>query len=126
MNGQFREKDGRQLVIRDVYYDAQTTKQIGQIAQNSLAQIGVKLDLVTAAGGRLFTDYVTVGNFDIAQFAWGGRRVRAVLPDADLHHRRRQQLRQDQQPRDRRKDRARLSTSSTPTRRARLPTNSTS
>ena len=71
MNGQFREKDGRQLVIRDVYYDAQTTKQIGQIAQNSLAQIGVKLDLVTAAGGRLFTDYVTVGNFDIAQFAWG-------------------------------------------------------
>jgi len=71
MNGQFREKDGRQLVVRDVYYDAQTTKQIGQIAQNSLAQIGVKLDLVTAAGGRLFTDYVTVGNFDIAQFAWG-------------------------------------------------------
>jgi glutathione transport system substrate-binding protein len=70
MNGQFREKDGRQLAIRDVFYEAQTTKQIAQIAQNSLAQIGVKLDLVTAAGGSLFTDYVTVGNFDIAQFAW--------------------------------------------------------
>jgi peptide/nickel transport system substrate-binding protein len=71
MNGQFREKDGRQLEIRDVFYDAQTTKQIAQVAQNSLAQIGVKLDLVTARGGSLFTDYVTVGNFDIAQFAWG-------------------------------------------------------
>jgi len=32
----------------------------------------VKLDLVTAPGGSLFTDYVTVGNFDIAQFAWSG------------------------------------------------------
>jgi peptide/nickel transport system substrate-binding protein len=72
LNGQFREKDGRQLVIRDVYYDSQTTRQIGQIAQNSLAQIGVKLELVTARGGTLFTDYVTVGNFDIAQFAWSG------------------------------------------------------
>jgi peptide/nickel transport system substrate-binding protein len=72
MNGQFREKDGRQLVIRDVYYDSQPTRQIAQIAQNSLAQIGVKLDLVTARGGTLFTDYVTVGNFDIAQFAWAG------------------------------------------------------
>jgi peptide/nickel transport system substrate-binding protein len=72
MNGQFREKNGRQLVIRDVYYDAQTTKQIAQIAQNNLAQIGVKLDLVTARGGTLFTDYITVGNFDVGQFAWAG------------------------------------------------------
>jgi peptide/nickel transport system substrate-binding protein len=72
LNGQFREKDGRQLVIRDVMYDSLPTRQIGQIAQNSLAQIGVKLELVTAPGGSLFTDYVTVGNFDIAQFAWAG------------------------------------------------------
>ncbi len=42
MNGQFREKDGRQLVIRDVFYDAQSTRQIAQIAQNTLAQIGVE------------------------------------------------------------------------------------
>jgi peptide/nickel transport system substrate-binding protein len=70
MNGQFREKDGRQLVIRDVFYDSLSTRQIAQVAQNSLAQIGVKLDLVAAPGGSLFTDYVTVGNFDIAQFSW--------------------------------------------------------
>ncbi|BBY14760.1 ABC transporter family substrate-binding protein [Mycolicibacterium litorale] len=71
-NGQFREKDGRQLVIRDVFYDAQSTRQIAQIAQNLLGQIGVKLELISAPGGALFTQYVTPGNFDIAQFAFAG------------------------------------------------------
>jgi peptide/nickel transport system substrate-binding protein len=70
MNGQFREKDGKQLVIRDLFYDAQSTRQVGQIAQNSLAQIGVKLDLQAKGGSGFFTNYVTVGNFDIAQFSW--------------------------------------------------------
>ena len=70
--GQFREKDGRQLTIRDVFYDAQTTRGIGQIVQNNLAQIGVNLELVPVAGGTLFSDYVTPGNFDIAQFGWSG------------------------------------------------------
>ena len=70
--GQFREKDGRTLTIRDVFYDGQSTRQIGQIAQNNLAQIGVSLELIPVAGGSLFSDYVTPGNFDVAQFAWGG------------------------------------------------------
>ncbi|MGE0214939.1 ABC transporter family substrate-binding protein [Mycolicibacterium sp.] len=72
LNGQFREKDGRRLTIRDVFYDAQSTRQIGQIAQNNLAQIGVNLELIAAPGGKLFSDYITPGNFDIAQFAWAG------------------------------------------------------
>jgi peptide/nickel transport system substrate-binding protein len=72
MNGQFREKDGKQLVIRDVLFDTATTRQVAQLAQNSLAQIGVKLEIISAPGGSLFTDYVTVGNFDIAQFSWLG------------------------------------------------------
>jgi peptide/nickel transport system substrate-binding protein len=71
MNGQFRQKDGRQLVIRDVLFDSITTRQFGQIAQNSLAQIGVKLDLDVRPAAGFFTDYITVGNFDIAQFGWG-------------------------------------------------------
>ena len=71
MNGQFREKDGRQLVIRDVLFDSIVTRQFGQIAQNNLAQIGVKLDLDVRPAAGFFTDYVTVGNFDIAQFGWG-------------------------------------------------------
>jgi peptide/nickel transport system substrate-binding protein len=70
LNGQFREKDGRPLVVRDVLYDAQTTRQVAQIAQNSLAQIGVKLELDTKGGGGFFTNYIIVGDFDIAQFSW--------------------------------------------------------
>jgi len=72
LNGQFREKDGRRLTIRDVYYDAQSTNQIAQVAQSNLAQIGVELRLVPAAGGKLFPDYVTPGNFDLVQFSWVG------------------------------------------------------
>ncbi|OBI83269.1 ABC transporter family substrate-binding protein [Mycobacterium sp. E740] len=72
LNGQFREKDGRQLVIRDVLFDSLGTRQYGQIAQNNLAQIGVKLDLDVRPAAGFFTDYVTVGNFDIAQFSWSG------------------------------------------------------
>ena len=72
LNGQFREKDGRQLAIRDVLFDARSTRPYGQIAQNNLAQIGVRLDLDTRPAAGFFTDFVTVGNFDIAQFAWSG------------------------------------------------------
>jgi peptide/nickel transport system substrate-binding protein len=70
LNGQFREKDGKQLVIRDVFYDAQSTRQFAQIAQNNLAQIGVKLVLDAKGGGGFFTNYISVGDFDIAQFSW--------------------------------------------------------
>ncbi len=72
LNGQFREKDGRRLTVRNVFYDAQSNRAAAQIAQNNLAQIGVELRLNAVGGGQLFTDYVTPGNFDIAQFAWGG------------------------------------------------------
>jgi peptide/nickel transport system substrate-binding protein len=72
MNGQFREKDGRQLVIRDVLYDSLATRQFGQIAQNNLAQVGVKLDLDAKGGGGFFSNHINVGDFDIAQFSWVG------------------------------------------------------
>jgi peptide/nickel transport system substrate-binding protein len=72
LNGQFREKDGRQLVIRLLLYDAQGSRVFAQIAQHNLAQIGVKLELVARAGSGFFTNYVNVGAFDIAQFGWLG------------------------------------------------------
>jgi peptide/nickel transport system substrate-binding protein len=72
LNGQFREKDGRQLVVRDLFYDSQGSKVFAQIAQHSLAQIGVKLELVARAGSGFFTNYINVGDFDIAQFGWMG------------------------------------------------------
>lgn len=71
MNGQFREKNGKQLVVRDVLYDSIATRQFGQIAQNNLAQIGVKMELDVRPAAGFFSDFVTVGNFDIAQFGWG-------------------------------------------------------
>ncbi|WP_328359428.1 ABC transporter family substrate-binding protein [Mycobacterium sp. NBC_00419] len=70
LNGQFREKDGKQLVIRDVLYDSQTTRQVALVAQNSLAQIGVKLEIDAKPGNGFFTNYVNVGDFDITQFSW--------------------------------------------------------
>jgi len=72
LNGQFREKDGKQLVVRDVLYDSQTTRQIALVAQNSLAQIGVKLEIDAKPGNGFFTNYVIPGDFDIAQFGWQG------------------------------------------------------
>lgn len=72
LNGQFRAKDGKQLVIRDVLYDAQSSRQVAQVAQNTLAQIGVKLELDVKPGNGFFTNYVNVGDFDIAQFSWVG------------------------------------------------------
>ena len=71
-NGQFREKDGKQLVIRNVLYDSQTGRQVAQVAQNTLAQIGVKLELDVKPANGFFTDYVNVGDFDITQFSWVG------------------------------------------------------
>lgn len=72
MNGQFRAKDGKQLVIRDVLYDSQSGRQVAQVAQNTLAQIGVKLELDVKPANGFFTNYVNVGDFDITQFSWVG------------------------------------------------------
>lgn len=72
LHGKFREKDGQPLVIRHLFYDASSTRQFAQVAQHNLAQIGVKLQLDSKAGGGFFTDYVNVGDFDIAQFSWVG------------------------------------------------------
>lgn len=72
LNGQFREKDGKQLVIRDVLYDAQTTRQVALITQNNLAQIGVNLQIDAKPGNGFFTNHIIPGDFDIAQFSWVG------------------------------------------------------
>ncbi|KAA8965629.1 MAG: ABC transporter family substrate-binding protein [Mycobacterium sp.] len=72
LNGAVREKDGKQLVVRDVFFDAQSTRQIALVAQNNLAQIGVKLVLDPKPGTGFFSQYVSVGDFDITQFGWVG------------------------------------------------------
>ncbi len=72
LNGTVREKNGKQLVVRDVVYDAQSSKQIALVAQQNLAQIGVKLQLDIKSGNGFFSQYVTPGDFDITQFSWVG------------------------------------------------------
>ncbi len=72
LNGEFREKDGRRLEIRDVMYQSTTWVQIAQILQQNLAQIGVKLNIDTRGGTGFFTDVIQPGDFDIAQFSWVG------------------------------------------------------
>jgi peptide/nickel transport system substrate-binding protein len=72
LNGQFREKNGRQLVIRDLLYDGQLSRQFGLMAQHSLAEVGVRLELDVKASNGFFTNYVNVGAFDMAQFGWAG------------------------------------------------------
>jgi peptide/nickel transport system substrate-binding protein len=72
LNGTVREKKGKKLVIRDVFYDSPTARQIALVAQQNLAQIGVKLVLDVKPGTGFFNQYVTVGDFDIVQFGWVG------------------------------------------------------
>jgi len=72
LNGKFREKDGHQLAVRLLFYDSQGSKQFAQIAQHSLADVGVKLELQSRSGSGFFSNYVNVGAFDVALFGWSG------------------------------------------------------
>ncbi|CAM5727490.1 ABC transporter family substrate-binding protein [Mycolicibacterium aubagnense] len=67
-----RERDGHPLTVRIVFYDAPSGRQIGQIAQKTLANIGVKLELVVSSGADFFSQYIIPSNFDIAAFGWQG------------------------------------------------------
>ena len=59
-------------MIRDVLYDSPPGRQAAQVAQNTLGQIGVKLELDVKPANGFFTNYVNVGDFDITQFSWVG------------------------------------------------------
>ncbi|MBO0879904.1 MAG: ABC transporter family substrate-binding protein [Mycobacterium sp.] len=69
LNGAVREKSGKPLVIRDVFYDAPSMRQVALVAQHDLAKIGVKLVLDVKATA-VVSQYVSVGDFDITQFTW--------------------------------------------------------
>ncbi|APE32724.1 hypothetical protein BOX37_00640 [Nocardia mangyaensis] len=71
-NGDIREKDGRELVIRDVMYNDPTWVQIAQIIQQNLAAIGVGLTIDTKPAAGFFTDVIQPGDFDAAQFIFQG------------------------------------------------------
>ncbi|MFF2086471.1 ABC transporter family substrate-binding protein [Nocardia sp. NPDC058176] len=72
LNGDVREKDGQRLEIRDVMPVQDQWVQIGQIIQQNLAQIGVKLIIETKPGQGFFTEHIMPGNFDVGQWSWVG------------------------------------------------------
>ncbi|MGY4101715.1 ABC transporter family substrate-binding protein [Nocardia sp. R16R-3T] len=76
LNGDVREKDGRKLELRDVMYQQEAWVQTAQIVQQNLARVGVEMTIQTVPGSGLFKNMIDPGNFDIAQFSWGG----SVLP----------------------------------------------
>ncbi|NMN98626.1 ABC transporter family substrate-binding protein [Antrihabitans stalactiti] len=67
-----RQKDGKVLEIRDVFYNTDKWTKIGQIVQNNLSAVGVKVVLQPQPGNNYFTDVVQPGHFDIVQFSWVG------------------------------------------------------
>ncbi|MEO6881844.1 MAG: ABC transporter family substrate-binding protein [Mycobacteriaceae bacterium] len=72
-SGATRTKAGKTLEIRDVIpAGVPTSSQEAQIAQQNLAQIGVKLNIDTVPSAGFFKDFVNVGNFDITHFTWLG------------------------------------------------------
>lgn len=87
LNGTVREKNGKPLVVRDVFYDAPTARQVALVAQRNLAQIGVKLVLDVKPGTGFFSQYISVGDFDIAQFGWAGNAFPlSALPQIYASH----------------------------------------
>ncbi|GAA3127568.1 ABC transporter family substrate-binding protein [Streptosporangium carneum] len=73
MSGQTRVKNGRELNLRFVMPSGlQLTKSEAEIAQNMLAQIGVKVTLQAVPSDDYFTKYIIPGNYDITAFAYVG------------------------------------------------------
>lgn len=73
LNGAVRQKNGRPLDLRFVVPSGvQLSKSEGELAQNMLAQIGVKLTIKAVPSDDFFTKYVIPGNFDITPFAYIG------------------------------------------------------
>jgi glutathione transport system substrate-binding protein len=71
--GQTRVNNGRPLTLR-LLTDAGNpiTEQITALIRSQLASVGIGVELVQAAGGDFFDQYVTPGNFDMVTFGWSG------------------------------------------------------
>ncbi|WP_214320475.1 ABC transporter family substrate-binding protein [Nonomuraea sediminis] len=73
LSGNVRQKDGKNLELRFVIPSGiQVSKSEGELAQNMLAQIGVKLNIQAVPGDDFFSKYVIPGNFDITAFSYIG------------------------------------------------------
>ena len=73
MEGTVRKKDGRPLELDAVIPSAvATSKQEAELVQNMLAQVGIRLKIVTVPTTDFFTSYIAPGQFDLTMFSWMG------------------------------------------------------
>lgn len=71
--GDVRAKDGKQLAIRYVIpAQVAQNKQMAELVQGMLSQIGVKVSIETVPSGEFFDKHIQPGNFDLTGFAWAG------------------------------------------------------
>ena len=71
--GKTRTKDGQPLKLRYVISSTNdTTKQVSEIVQSQLADIGVTADIVPVPGKDYYNKYINTGDFDLALVTLGG------------------------------------------------------
>ncbi|GII91753.1 ABC transporter family substrate-binding protein [Sinosporangium siamense] len=73
MSGGTRKKNGKELSLRFVIPSGlQLSKSEGELAQNMLSALGVKLVIQAVPSDDFFVKYVIPGNYDIAPFSYIG------------------------------------------------------
>jgi peptide/nickel transport system substrate-binding protein len=71
--GKTRKKDGKTLNLRfTISSTNDASKQLAEIVQSQLADIGVQITIVPVPGKDYYTKYVNTGDFDIAPVTFGG------------------------------------------------------
>ncbi|MFE3453524.1 ABC transporter family substrate-binding protein [Nonomuraea sp. NPDC059194] len=73
LKGQTRAKNGKEMNLRFVMPSGlQLTKSEGELVQNMLIQLGVKVTLQAVPADDFFTKYIIPGNYDLTAFSYVG------------------------------------------------------
>ncbi|MFD1933597.1 ABC transporter family substrate-binding protein [Nonomuraea mangrovi] len=73
LSGQTRAKGGKEMNLRFVMPSGlQLTKSEGELVQNMLIQLGVKVTLQAVPADDYFTKYIIPGNYDLTSFSYVG------------------------------------------------------
>ena len=73
LSGATRTKDGKPLTLRLPLPTSSTIgKQIAELVRSMAQKVGITIDIQSVPGADFFPKYVSLGNFDIVLFGWGG------------------------------------------------------
>ncbi len=73
LDGRVRRRNGRPLALRYVYpVSAAASRQSGEMIQEMLGRVGIRLELRPVADGAFFAGHLIPGDFDLAPFSWIG------------------------------------------------------